>query len=242
MSPLLPIEEKIRNLLAKAASTDSVHEAEALSAAAEKLMIKHSIDQAMLDSTKKDDREKVVLTKMEFEGIYGEVMTSYFAQIATALGGARCYIEQYDAWNKNYRRITKKILVIVAHESDAARAEQLIRSLEQQALHTVKIFWKNHPYRNMGLSGMEAYKERRQFIMSFIVAASVRIHQNLKAEVASVTGAELVLVQRMDEVIDAMPSDLRKTKSHRQGGSAIAQSAGWTAGTTAGDRIDQKSI
>lgn len=220
-----PIEEKIQRLLDKAASTDSPHEAEALQTAAEKLMIKHAITEAMLDSrADRNSKEKVITVYVPFTGIYAEAGRNAAYGVAKAMGPVNGYLStKYIDGKKT------DTLAIVAHEKLAKQVESLLLSLQLQAAVAMRDFWKNHPHRRL-FSSMEGYKERRQFIMSFYFGAADRIKENVQQEVKSTTGAELVLVGRQEEVDSNMPN-LRASNSRGvTGGSMHSHRSGFAAG------------
>lgn len=226
-----PIEEKIQLLLDKAASTNSPHEAEALQSAAEKLMVKHSITETMLDSrADRNTREKVITIYIPFTGIYAEAARNAAYSVAKAMGPVNGYLSM------RYNRETLKrenTLAIVAHEKLAKQVESLLLSLQLQAAVAVRSFWKEHPHRKY-FSSMEGFKERRQFIMSFYSGAASRIRENMNQEVKETTGAELVLVGRQQEVDESMPR-LQKSRSQgMQGGTSYAYGQGHAAGRAAG--------
>jgi hypothetical protein len=231
MAAKTPIEEKIAMLLAKAESTNSPHEAEALTEAAEKLMIKNGVTAAMLSSLNGGKVEKIITDTLHFAGIYGDTLMNYLGNVAEKLAPVRVYIMSTYSGVSD-KRI--KLLKIVGFESDVDRVMILLHSLERQALVAVKVFWKEHPFKQV-FSGMEAFKERRQFIMSFCIAAGARIAANVNQEVRETTGAELVLVSRLDQVStsDQMPTDLRAARGRIKGGTSHAHREGSIAGNNA---------
>lgn len=83
----------IAQMLSKAEST-TPEEAEALTAAAERMMIKYAIDQATIDARRALEgkaSEQIVKRKIEFFGMYRQDLLSLGHSVATALGQIRTF-------------------------------------------------------------------------------------------------------------------------------------------------------
>lgn len=236
-----PIEEKIALLLKKAESTDSPQEAEALTEAAEKLMIKHGIERAMLDM-EHDKKEEIVVIKHLFTGIYGFEKMVGAVEVATSLGLRGYYIDSRKSYRKENRGV---ILCIVGFKSDAEDALQLVLSLDLQCAVALKAWGKTEL--PTWYSGMEKYKARRSFIEYFGRGAAKRIKSNRKQVIEeAATGTDLVLVSRSEQV-DNFYADLGlRSSANRRDSSFTGMGAGFAAGQNAntGERAigDRKRI
>lgn len=80
---------RVRALLAKAESTQFPEEAEALTAKAQELMARHSIDEAMLAAAGDAETDPVVLEQVDVAAPYAGAKASLLANIAAA-NGCRC--------------------------------------------------------------------------------------------------------------------------------------------------------
>lgn len=222
---LTPIEEKIALLLKKAESTDSPQEAEALTEAAEKLMLKHGIERAMLDMTH-DKKEEIVVVKYDLKGTYAYEQMLAAHAIARALDLRLFYADQR-SWSGGVR------ISIVGFKSDAEDALMLILSLLTQATVAVKVWAKAEL--PSWYTPSEKYKARRSFIEYFGKGAAKRISDNRLKTIEEVggTGTELVLVKR-SEMIDEFYGTLGlRSKSDRREASIAGVGAGFTAGQNA---------
>lgn len=225
-----PIEETIANLLRKAEGTDNIHEAELFSAAAEKMMIKHGIERAMLD-TNTDKKEEIVILKHLFTGIYSWEMFRGSYAIAKSLDLGSYYSDnRAKYWPKETRGI---MMSIVGFKSDAEEALRLVQSLSLQNMVAMKK-WNKNRHTNPWDTGMDGYKARREFIEYFGVGAASRIKENRKTIIEeSSTGTALVLVDRKALIDDKMVSLGLIKKSDRRSFSGSGIAAGTSAGRNA---------
>jgi len=221
------IAEKIAKLLRKAESTDSPHEAEALTAAAEKLMLKHAIDRAMLDLDPKHKQDKIVAKPFTIEGpeFKRRAKVDMIHAIALALGLRTYYTPG--------KKVTQ--MYIVGFESDVDDALTLVASLNLQAEVALNHWWTKtlEPHeRSIGYSRMIKH---RDFIVGFGHGASSRIREERKSAADEVgTGAELVLADRtkkIDEYVNTL--GLRKSRSGNGRNDFDAAGAGSAAGRNA---------
>ena len=229
MSPTATYEEKILKLLAKAEST-TPEEAEALTAAAERLMLKYSIDQAMIDQRRaaggQKSEEAIVTKKIYFTGIYagGFVMMGHY--VASAAGNLRTLK------SKGYDPTTGKkaeTLWVIGFESDVQQMETLILSLQLQAMTAMSKWWKSHKDE---IHQSRGYIERRSFIISFGAGAGERIklaHKDVVKEAG--TGAELAVIDRKKKIDQWMDQNMSTSKGR---GGLSAGVRGSNAGRAAG--------
>ena len=218
------LKDKIAALLAKAERTDNEHERDAFNAKAEQLMLKYGIEQAELQAAGKVKPEDIIEIRMEFGGSYGIIMPTFIHSVARALGNIN--VLKSKSWDGK-----KYYVYVIGHKSDVEAAEMLINSLQLQAMTAMKRWWKSYEYRPI-LSGMEAYKARRQFIASFGQGAGDRIRSERKVEEANVSaGTALVLVGKK-EAVDKWMHEQHNVGKGR--GGAAGSHHGGQAGRAAG--------
>jgi hypothetical protein len=228
---------RIRALLAKAEATEYAEEAEALSARAQELMAKYSIDQALLaaESGRKDEPAG---RRIAVDNPYEAPKTSLLQAVATA---NRCRV----VWSKEVGLAT-----VVGFDADLDAVELLFTSLLVQASAAML---------HAG-SRQDAYgrSRTRAFRQSFLVSYAIRIGERLShaaehatqeaaaeqeaaagqpaGAVAGAGGTALVpfLAARqraVDDAVDEMFGDtLRRGRSAR-----VTDAEGWASGRAAAD-------
>jgi hypothetical protein len=235
MAKTTPILEQIAQMLAKAESTTPA-EAEMITKRAEKLMIRHGIDEAMLQASKTGKAAKtedIVEKRTTFvSGSYGAAYIMLAQSVVTGLGSLRLIQSHYRA---NYTAH------IIGHESDVDAAIMLIDSLRVQADSAMASWWATTGKYELEWGGrQEQWKARRQFILSFGYAVQRRLIEarrttikEMEAETGA-TGTELVLVSRK-ELVDAKVTQMYPKLSRGRGidGSAAGRAAGAAAGARA---------
>lgn len=216
--------DKIRNLLAKAESSEFTSEAEAFFAKAAALMEKYSIDQAMIWAEKNGtDREKVISVQMDVGSKYANAKTMLAYQVAISFGTKAVVLN-------------KGIMGIVGFKADVEAVEMLVTSLllqmEREMLRECPSF---------GSPG-ESKSWRHAFMLGF----SSKIHERLKevkrAEKASMeneASVALVLRDRSSEVSSAFKEKYprvvtRSVGSRNSGGYGSGQAAGGRANLARG--------
>lgn len=218
---------KIAALLAKAESTDSVHEAKALSEAAERLMIKQNISEAEVRAASgaKDAPQPVRTEKIVFTGIYGEAMIQLGAAVVRGLGSLGVYKSKIGS---------QHTLFVVGRGAQIERAVTLISSLQAQSTSAMTSWWKIESKTYGDLTPMQSFKARRQFLYSFGQEVGPRLSRMRTEEtVAATTGTALVLVQDDQDVKNHMANlGLRRSSSRTQG-SFLGGAAGREAGSRA---------
>lgn len=225
--------ELIAQLLAKAEST-TPEEAEALTEAAEKLMVKHMIDQATIDARRAKGSakaEKIVEVVVEFTGVYRGEMLHLGVSIANGLGTIKC-LQHTGGSGKVFR------LWLIGFESDVAQAQTLLASLQIQAVIAVRAFWKAAKEESFWLNSYEQEKQRRSFVHGF----GTGVHQRLISSRAQVvaeasSGTELVLVSRSEKVGEYVADKYQtrqaraRTATGRDGAARQGREAGLKANT-----------
>jgi hypothetical protein len=208
---------RVRALLAKAESTEFDEEAEALSAKAQELMTRHSIERIVVEAGVEADPSLPGACRIWLDAPYAGAK----ALLVQAVAGAnRCA----GVWTEHLGFMT-----VVGDEPDLAATELLVTSLLVQATRAMLHAPKVDPSR------------QRSFRQSFLVAYATRIGERLDHardevtdDVQRSTGADLVPVlaahdERVDEARDRMfPRMTSKSVS-------VSNGHGYQAGRAAAD-------
>lgn len=223
--------ELIANMLSKAEST-TPEEAEALTAAAEKLMVKYMIDQATIDARRAkagQASEQIVEVRLDFTGAYRGEMLHLSNMVQAGLGTLRAM--QYTGGKGKVFSF-----YLVGFESDVEQAKTLINSLQLQAAVAVRAWWKENKAQYDWMSTYEQEKKRRSFVHGFGTGAGHRITESRRTVIAEQksAGTELVLVNRKDKVDTYMASkSTRQARQRSATGRDGAALSGYAAGQKA---------
>ncbi|WFE30208.1 DUF2786 domain-containing protein [Solwaraspora sp. WMMD791] len=214
---------RIRALLAKAESTEFPEEAEALSAKAQELMTRHSIDHALLAAARSGDTAPTpIAVRVGLDAPYEQAKAFLLQQVAEA---NRCR----SVWSGRLGFAT-----VVGFAADCESVELLHTSLLVQATAAM--------LRNGSQRGRGGQSTTRSFRQSFLEAYAVRIGQRLSTvaddagrAAATRTGTDLV------PVLAARDEQVRQTTEQlfpELGARMISgnNQAGWVAGTAAADQ------
>ncbi len=213
------ILNRIRNLLAKAEATSYAAEAEALTAKAQDLMTRHSIDEALLQE--EADTIAIQSSRIHIVAPYASEKVQLLHHIGEA---NRVRV----VWSKEFA-----IATVVGTPVDVRQVEMLFTSLLVQATHAML---------EEGGSQSGGHDRSSSFRKSFLLAYAVRIGERLveadaqatEAE-AKVHGRDLVPVfARQAEAIDGEFE--RLFPRLRKSGTYSVNSRGWDAGRRAADR------
>jgi hypothetical protein len=223
--------EKIAKLLAKAEGSDNPHEAEAFTKAAEKLMIKWGIDEAVVRAqmTGEQSAEEITTLRIEYTDTYSDAYVSFTSAIVEGLD-LRCY------YQRGHQHDDQRLVYVIGHESDVERAGMLLASLRLQAASAMKTWWRGSGY-SATLKGWRAFKARRQFVISFGIGVGERL-AGLRVETIAETGGkstELVLVDRAARVDAWLEENVGKLETGR--GMKVSL-IGHLEGREAGQRAD----
>lgn len=224
--------ERISALLRKAESTDSVHEAEALTKKAEQLMIKWGVEDLVEDA---QTGRAAQVVKAEFT--YSEVGAKYLAsamaktfghQIVWGLLGdrAKCVVMQLP------NRVAH--LIVVGHDRDMARLRSLHDSLVIQALHALEV-WVSQCLWWSGLTPSQKQRDRIQFMAGFANTVMRRLEAMRATDEVldgSVSSALAVRRNDLDDRFRELFPRVRKS-GNMKGGSQWANDAGSAAGRSA---------
>jgi len=226
---------RIRALLAKAESTEFAEEAEALSARAQELMAKYSIDHALL-AAQSGEHEEPSGRRIPVDGPYEEPKGTLLNVIAVA---NRCRA----VWSKDVGLMT-----VVGFPADLNAVELLFTSLLVQA-NTAML-------RTGGKKDEFGRSRTRAFRQSFLVSYAIRIGERLEEATAHATaeavdelaaderdsagavssGADLVPFlaarqQAVDDTVDELfGGNLKRGRAAR-----VTDAEGWASGRAAAD-------
>ncbi|MGK5733458.1 DUF2786 domain-containing protein [Streptomyces sp. URMC 124] len=217
---------RIRALLAKAESTDFPEEAEALSAKAQELMARHSMDEALLAAHADGAADGPGACRIGVEGPY----ESAKALLLDAVAGANhCQA----VWSVDHCFST-----VVGFDADLELVELMYTSLLVQATTAM------HRAADAHHAGGRS-RRTRDFRESFLIAYASRIGERLAAAVRDAT-AEAVAQEARPEVLPVLAArDLAvgetaerlfpQTTSHRLKG---RDADGWARGAEAADAAE----
>lgn len=215
---------RIRALLAKAESTEFAEEAEALTAKAQQLMARYSIDEALLAAGTEGGGDGPGACRIGVEEPYADAKAVLLDAVAAA---NRCR----SVWSADFGFST-----VVGFDADLDAVELLYTSLLLQATTAMNRAADRRHLRDRS-------RRTKDFRQSFLVAYAARIRQRLAAAsgeavreaAAEVRTALPVLAARELAVDDAADRMFPATTSHRLRGRDID---GWQLGAAAADRAE----
>ncbi|MDN3026309.1 DUF2786 domain-containing protein [Streptomyces sp. S.PB5] len=211
---------RIRALLAKAEATGYPEEAEALSAKAQELMARHSVDEALLDA-QAPTHDTPSACRIGVEPPYEQAKAVLLDAVATA---NHCRA----VWNEAFAFST-----VVGFEPDLEAVELLYTSLLVQATTAMT---KAEAAQRAG-----GRKRTKTFRQSFLAAYAHRLGTRLRAAAETQVGDDLlpVLATREVAVTDRLDHLFPQTTTTRLRG--VSDEAGWIEGSEAADRAQVKS-
>lgn len=176
---------RVKALLAKAEST-TPEEAELLTSKATELMFRYEI--SMLEvKTDLSTPEGLASITLDFTGTYAIAWRRMVGQLAHALGGHMVYRSHAS---------NRQAVTVYGWESSMPQVEAVIRSLMVQAELALAEWWTDARHYYFDNRRTAA---RKTYIEGFGVGAASRIRDSLH-EASEGTGAELVLVNRKDQL------------------------------------------
>ncbi|MFI5688973.1 DUF2786 domain-containing protein [Streptomyces sp. NPDC051636] len=211
---------RIRALLAKAEATGYPEEAEALSAKAQELMARHSIDEALL-AAGAPSADAPGACRIGVEPPYEQAKAVLLDAVATA---NHCRA----VWNEPLGFST-----VVGFEPDLEAVELLYTSLLVQATHAMT---KAEAAQRAG-----GRKRTKTFRQSFLAAYAHRVGERLTAAAETQVTQDLlpVLATRETAVTDRLENLFPQTSTTRLRG--VSDAAGWTEGARAADRAQVRA-
>ncbi|MEW2577506.1 DUF2786 domain-containing protein [Streptomyces syringium] len=212
---------RIRALLAKAESTEFAEEAEALSAKAQELMARHSIDEALVAAHSTEPVDGPTACRIGVEGPYESAKALLLDAVAAA---NHCRA----VWSSDYDFST-----VVGFEADLELVELMYTSLLVQATAAMRRAGDAHHARGRS-------RRTRDFRQSFLIAYAARIRDRL-SDAARDVAAEAeqedrevlpVLAAREVAVGETAERLFPTTTAHRLKG---RDAEGWARGEEAAD-------
>jgi len=230
MAHKLSILEQI-NIMLRKAETSTPAEAEMIMKRAEKLMLRHGLDEAMIAQASPGAKKEEIIVVRVFCGSasYGTAWQNLGHSIGRGMGTLRTL---QDGGSGAESRVW-----FIGFESDVRRAVQLFETLKIQAEHALRVWWKAEGREQTKWDGRQyQWAARRQFLVSFGLGAGVRLEESRQEVVreSESTGAELVLVSRKEMVNEEMARKFPKLGRARETlGSHVGRAAGFAAGRNA---------
>ncbi|MEU3982546.1 DUF2786 domain-containing protein [Streptomyces sp. NPDC026672] len=211
---------RIRALLAKAEATGFPEEAEALSAKAQELMARYSVDEALL-AAGAPAPDAPGACRIGVEPPYEQAKAVLLDAVATA---NRCRA----VWNEPFAFST-----VVGFEADLEAVELLYTSLLVQATHAMT--------RAEAAQRAGGRRRTKTFRQSFLAAYAHRVGDRLAAAAETQVTQDLlpVLVTRETAVTARLESMFPRTTTSRLRG--VSDEAGWTEGARAADRAQVRA-
>jgi hypothetical protein len=214
---------KVRALLAKAESTSFEHEADALTAKAQELIARHSIDEALANQSSTQPREAPEGRRIPVDDPYCNAKSALLGVIAQT-NGVRA------VWDRVHALMT-----LIGFEADVDAVEVLFTSLLMQASRSMLATGQVRDGRGRSRT--------RSFRQSFYVAFAQRIGERLDAaarQARSTAEADLgvdllpVLAGRQEEVDESMARMFPRLGRAKR--STVTNRDGWLAGRAAAER------
>ncbi|WP_436955917.1 DUF2786 domain-containing protein [Streptomyces sp. SudanB182_2057] len=211
---------RIRALLAKAEATGYPEEAEALSAKAQELMARHSVDEALL-AAEAPAPDAPGACRIGVEPPYEQAKAVLLDAVATA---NHCRA----VWNEPLGFST-----VVGFEADLEAVELLYTSLLVQATHAMT--------RAEAAQRAGGRKRTKTFRQSFLAAYAHRVGDRLAAAAETQVTQDLlpVLATRAIAVTGRLETMFPQTTTTRLRG--VSDAAGWTEGARAADQAQVRA-
>ena len=212
--------ERVRALLAKAESTTFPEEAEALSAKAQELMARHSLDEAMVDEAGGVDHEPGGV-RLPIDDPYARAKSIILAEVASA---NRCSA----VWSEGLGFST-----VFGFESDLRFVEMLYTSLLVQATTAMVAAGSQ--------TDVYGRSRTRSFRQSFLLAYAMRVgHRLREAEQASRAAAAEQYGEALLPVLADRSAAVNAARDAAFPGAvkrpvSVTNAAGWAAGHAAAD-------
>lgn len=226
------MEEKIAKLLRKAEGTNNAAEAEAYTKKAESLMLKLGIEEAVIRAKMEGESEaptaKIIEERMHFRGSYAQGLQMMACSIGNGMGLRTLVSKSYNG--------SERTAYLIGFEKDVKRTVELVQSLQLQVSAAQTAWWRSFdPEEKHWMSGMEKFKARREFIISFGRAVERRLREQREQFETESTGTELVLVNQRKKIDDWVDDKytLRKSGGRGLDGSYSGRAAGYAAGQRA---------
>lgn len=220
------IEKRIAALMAKADSTDSEHEAHALYAKAEQLMLQHAIDRSRVEGLNLNGAsvtDPVTAVMFRFTGVkrnWKSLGMFGSGEIVKAIGLTKMAVS-----NRN------QVIWLYGRQADIDHTRTILESVWRQAQRHLAQWRKvSSEYVYARSAGRTRYANAAldSYLYGFCTGAASKIRESKREFEESEPGAELVLAN-LSEAIDQKMGKLRNSRS-KMGLSENAKAAGYSAG------------
>lgn len=215
------ITEKINALLRKAERSDSTWEAEAFTAKALELMVKHAVDQSMLDASRDPEKKELIIrSEVIIQAPYAKPKVGLLAGVADVFKVRAVYLG-------GLSERSTKVVALVGFESDIEMAKTMYASLVIQmdaAMNNALV-----PY------GSNTKSFRVGFMIGFSQTAYSRMKDYYNTRVTETPGMGLVLADKSKKVSEAVAQEFGVT---RKGSISRGSLSGSQAGNVAGQKAD----
>lgn len=208
---------KARALLAKAESTDSPQEADALTSAAAAIMAKYGLDAALV-AARAEVREVPIDVKWDIAAPYASHKATILHVVAKA---NRCQMIQLTGRHDGLK------VHVFGFQTDVEIVEMIFTSLLLQAAsRMMRLERSAGRYRN------DVRSRRASFLLGFATEVRARLQaESARAEAAAAPGTELVLRDRMLDVNSAYQTAYPRVRQVRM---SVGSRSGYYAGRRAG--------
>lgn len=217
--------KRIQGLLAKAEDT-GVTEAERdlYTAKATELMMKYSIDTAMLHSAEKPESISRKHLKLDF------IPAAYTHEYAVLGASIAPYL--------NCRGIRATLpkrtdLFIIGHDSDLESLEMLYWSLVRQCMFSLISWYKSFDTKRymFGMSPQDKMAAKKSFVVGFINGATMKL-ESVRTQVIKDVGhgAEIVLVGKQKAIDSWIDENMKLSKGRHRRYVPDGRNAGFQAG------------
>lgn len=211
---------QIGKLLAKAENPGCTpEEARTFSEAAERMMLRLGIDEAMARAAGGAEvkPEEIITKCFDFSAVGTTFAKAHVLSMFSVIRGLD--LQGYQSqW---------AYLYVIGHESDVAAAEMLVNSLRLQMTSALESWWKESKADYRHLSYHQQWRLKMEFMTTFGSVVGARLREMNKEEVDATPGAALVLRDKAAEVQDVLDAKkLKNARSHSFRGSSAGARAG----------------
>jgi hypothetical protein len=239
MADKMGLEAKIKHFLKLAEDPGATQdERDLASAQAERLMLKHGIDEAMLPG---DERpaEQIVKETIFFGGAYARERAEMFFRLVRAvkLRGYHTGVGVRDRDILSGKIVNGDRCTVVGYEGDVKSFMELMRSLDVQAAVGLKAWNKSHEW-NYWEDNAAKQLARKSWLYGFGVGAGQRIEESRRVIINEApTGTAVALIDREREVADWLRANMKlssgrgRRRTINGSASASGRSAGYSSNT-----------
>lgn len=220
--------EKVRKLLAQAENQMGTPEGEAFSARAEELMIRHGIEQDMLDAAQGTNNGKPTSKQVFVPAPYAKEKAGLLCTVATHNSGDAIICKPSRGWSKGCT------VYVYAFDRDLDAIEWLFTSLSLQAMNALSN--REIPVDRHGRR-MDAATFRSGWMLDFRVGVHTRMEQMRRDAEKDAEqehgGAALVLAEKKSQVEALLKQNVPQTKQMSSRSSGRGRGDGFSAGMNA---------